>query len=105
MAQRRTPMHQIRRIIELHTVNALSDRQISKLTGISRPTIAQYLINWRMSGLTFETFKSMSDSDALATLTMGSRPGDPRLLAAMACFPKMAAELKVRIPAKFATHS
>ena len=94
MAQTRTPMHQIRRIIELHAVNALSDRQISKLTGISRPTIAQYLINWRMCELTLETFKAMSDRDVLATLTMGSRSGDPRLLAAMAWLPKMATELK-----------
>ena len=94
MAQSRTTMHQIRRIIELHAVNALSDRQISKLTGISRPTIAQYLVNWRMCELTLETFKAMSDSDALATLTMGSRPSDPRLLAAMTYFPQMAAELK-----------
>ena len=94
MAQTRITMHQIRRIIELSQTNALSDRQISKLTGISRPTVAQYLLNWRMSNLTLEAFKTLSDTEALAALTMGGRAADPRLLAAMAFFPQMAQELK-----------
>ena len=94
MAQARKPMHQIRRIIELHQANGLSDRQISKLTGISRPTVGQYLLNWRTSELTLESFKSLSDTDALAVLTMGGRASDPRLVAAMAWFPEMARELK-----------
>jgi len=93
MAQARTPMNHIRRIIELHETNGLSDRQISKLTGTSRPTIAQYLTNWRQSNLNLATFKAMADSDALALLTLGERKTDPRLLAAMTVFPAMASEL------------
>ena len=94
MAQARTPMHHIRRIIELHETNGLSDRQISKLTGVSRPTIAQYLSNWRQSKVSLESFKVMADSDSLALLTLGERKTDPRLLAAMAVFPSMVIELK-----------
>ena len=93
MAQARTPMNHIRRIIELHETNGLSDRQISTLTGVSRPTIAQYLINWRQSKLTYETFKALADGDALALLTLGERKTDPRLLTAMTVFPTMASEL------------
>ena len=93
MGQARTSMHNIRRIIEMHEFNHLSDRMISKLTGVSRPTIGQYLSNWRQSNLDLETFRSLSDSDALDILTLGSRKTDPRLLAAMAVFPSMAHEL------------
>ena len=95
MARARTPMHKIRRIIEYHAVNALSDRQISQLTKISRPTVAQYLVNFQQIGIDLETFRNMSDSDALSTLTSGKRQTDPRMLGALAFFPHMQIELKL----------
>jgi len=94
MAQKRTPMNLIRRIIELYTVNHLSDRKISTLTKVSRPTVGHYLQNWKNSGINYDTFCSMSDTDAQQVITMGDRTGDPRLLEVMAYFPIMAVQLK-----------
>ena len=94
MAQVRTPMHKIRRIIEFHSVNGLSDRQISHLTKVSRPTVAQYLVNFQASHMDLDTFRNLSDTEALTILTMGRHQTDPTLLAAIAFFPEMNIELR-----------
>jgi hypothetical protein len=94
MAQVRTPMHKIRRIIEFHAVNGLSDRQISHLTKVSRPTVAQYLVNFQTSHMDLDTFRKLSDTEALVILTMGRHQTDPTLLAAIAFFPAMNIELR-----------
>lgn len=94
MARARTAMHKIRRIIEYYTVNGMSIRQISLLTRISRPTVAQYLVNFQEAKVDIATFKAMSDTDALAIMTVGKRQSDPKMVAAQGFYPYMAVELK-----------
>jgi transposase len=87
-------MNLIRRIIELYSVNELSDRQISTLTKVSRPTVGHYLQNWKASAIDLDTFRTMSDTDAQELITMGNRKADPRLLEVVAYFPAMVVQLK-----------
>jgi hypothetical protein len=94
MARARTSMHKIRRIIEYHSINGMSIRQISQLVKISRPTVAQYLVNFQEAHVDLATFNAMSDTDALSIMTVGKRQSDPKMAAVQAFYPYMAIELK-----------
>lgn len=71
MANRRTSMNKIREVIRLHTESGLTNRQISRALNVSRPVISQYLISFKMSGLTYESIKLMKDDTLAETLLMG----------------------------------
>ncbi len=56
-------MRKIREILRLKFELALSDRQISISTSVSRPTISDYLRRFTVSGLTWPLPNDVSDSD------------------------------------------
>jgi transposase len=59
-------MKKIRDIIRLKETSELSERQIAKALNISRPVVAQYIKDFRSSGLTYEQSKKMPDSQLLS---------------------------------------
>ena len=73
MANRRTSMNKIREVIRLHHESGLSNRQISRAINISRPVVSQYLINFKLSGLTYEAIKSMKDEELAEALLLNKR--------------------------------
>lgn len=73
MANRRTSMNKIREIIRLQHESGLSNRQISRALNVSRPVVSEYLINFKLSGLTYEAVKSMKD-EKLAEALLINRP-------------------------------
>lgn len=93
MGRRRIVMKAVRKVIQLRVESKLSIRQISKVTGVSRPVVAQYLESFARTGLTWEEFLSLSDPKAMELLTQPGERHDPRYEAARAFFPYMLKEL------------
>jgi len=93
MARQRISMKPVRKIIELSTTGKLSNRQISKLTGVSRPVVSQYIEAFNASGLGWQGIQTMTDSDLLKHLVKQDAVMDPRLVRLQACFPEMVKEL------------
>ena len=68
MAKRRVSMNKIRETIRLHQEAGLSNRQIARALGISRPSVSQYLIDYRSSGLSYSAIAAMSDDELVRML-------------------------------------
>jgi len=95
MANRRTSMNKIREVIRLQHESGLSNRQISRALNVSRPVVCQYLINLKLSGLTYEAIKSMKDEElAEALLINRHRKESKRYQALSREFGYYARELK-----------
>jgi predicted transcriptional regulator len=61
-------MNKIRKTIRLHQEAGLSNRQIARALGISRPSVAQYLSDYRSSGLSYSAIAAMSDDELVGML-------------------------------------
>ena len=68
MAKRRVSMNKIRETIRLHQEAGLSNRQIARTLGISRPSVSQYLTDYRSSGLSYSAIAAMSDDELVGML-------------------------------------
>ena len=68
MAKRRVSMNKIRETIRLHQEAGLSNRQIARALGISRPSVSQYLSDYRSSGLSYSAVAAMSDDELVGML-------------------------------------
>jgi DNA transposition AAA+ family ATPase len=68
MAQKRIHMKKIREIIRFKETPGISVRKIARALKISRPVVAQYLNDFKTSGLTYEETKDMPDSQFLPCL-------------------------------------
>jgi len=62
---RRKSMKKIREIIRLSCESKLSNRQIASSLKVSRPVVAQYIINFKKAGLTYEDIKNIDDESLL----------------------------------------
>jgi len=65
MARKRIGMKKIREIIRFKETTNMSERKIARALNISRPVVAQYINDFKTSGLTYEDTKDMSDSRLL----------------------------------------
>jgi transposase len=86
-------MKALRQVIELHKLTGFSNRQISTAAGVSRPVVAEYLAAYARSGLSWDEFSKLSDSEAIERLSAPKEGQDPRLAAAIDFFPYMLKEL------------
>jgi transposase len=86
-------MKALRQVIELHELTGFSNRQISTATGVSRPVVAEYLAAYAGSGLSWDEFSKLADSQAIERLSAPKEGRDPRLAVAIDFFPYMLTEL------------
>lgn len=86
-------MKKVRTIIELHEKSKLSNRQIEKAIGLSRPAVAKYLAAFKNSGLSLGEALELSDSMLEDRLSGPQKAVDERLAAAVAFSPYMVKEL------------
>jgi len=93
MARKRIGMNALRMVIELHHKTSLSFRRISEASGVSRPVVAQYIQNFSRTGLSFEEFSVLPDSQLLERLGESKPTGDPRHPVLLEFFPYAVAEL------------
>jgi len=93
MARQRIGMKALRLVIELHHNTSLSNRQISKTAGVSRPVVAQYIEAYARSGIPYEDFAKLTDTEAVERLCGPAIATDTRLAAVLDFFPYMLTEL------------
>ncbi len=93
MAQRRISMKKIREIIRLHDECLLSNRQIARAIGASRPVVGDYISRVKAAGLKYSDIKDMSD-DSLLEIFDNSRKYDKRYEFIKSKFAHYAKELK-----------
>lgn len=72
MANRRKSVKKIREVLRLGIETGLSNRQIDRALGVSRPVIAQYLIDFKATGLEYKDIAQISD-DALMAMLSGKK--------------------------------
>jgi len=68
MVNRRTSMKKVREVLRLKEEAGLSNRQIARSLKISRPVVAQYLIDFKAEGLRYEDIKQLNDNELLKIL-------------------------------------
>ena len=78
MPRARITMKKIRTIIRLHAQGALSQRMISRATGVSRPVVGYYLGLFQHCGMSLDEVETMSDSELEARLRPSDARVDPR---------------------------
>jgi transposase len=93
MARTRIGMKTLRQVIELYEKTQFSKRQIATATGVSRPVVAAYIASYDRSGLSWDDFSKLTDTEAIARLTVPRDETDSRHTAALAFFPAMLKEL------------
>ncbi len=93
MPRKRTGMKQTREIIRLKYVCDLSDRAISSVTKISRPTVAKICNTIKDSGFHYDKIKGMSDSD-LSSIISEKKIVSEKAEILIARFPQYAIELR-----------
>ena len=93
MAQRRISMKKIREIIRLHDECFLSNRQISRAIGVSRPVARDYILRIEAAGLKYSDIKDLSD-DSLLEILDSNRKFDERYEFIKRKFSYYAKELK-----------
>lgn len=86
-------MRKIREIIRLYCEGKSSNRQISRSLNISRPVVAQYIINFKNSGLTYENIEAMNDESLLEILELKQKEKSQRYRVLSAMFENYAKEL------------
>jgi len=86
-------MKALRQVIELHQKTEFSQRQIAAATGISRPAVAEYIASYTRSGLTWDEFSALTDTEAIERLAAAKHGTDRRLERAREFFPYMLTEL------------
>jgi len=68
MANRRISMGKMRELLRLHEKCGLSNRQIARALNISRPAVKEYLVNLKLSGITYQSITTMGDDEVMRTL-------------------------------------
>jgi len=65
MARKKIGMKKIREMTRFQETTDMSERKIARALNISRPVVAQYINDFKTSGLTYEDTKDMADSQLL----------------------------------------
>lgn len=94
MGRKRISMKKIRDIIRLKETSDLSERKIAKALDISRPVVSQYISDFRSCGLTYESIKTIPDSQLLEKLQSKKVKKSAKYEALAEKFPWLVEELK-----------
>ena len=94
MARKRIGMKKIREIIRFKETTNMSERKIARALNISRPVVAQYINDFKTSGLTYEDTKDMSDSRLLTLFEKQKKTKCSQYEELSQQFPRVAIELK-----------
>lgn len=94
MANRRIRMEKLKEIIRLGTEHHLSNRAIARALKVSRPVVAQYLSDFRASGLTYSEISRMNHDDLLELFSRNRRFEKQRYTVLSERFKEYVKELK-----------
>jgi len=94
MANRRISVRKIRELLRLHEECGLSNRQIARALNISRPVVRDYLVDFKLSELTYKTIRTMSDEEIVRALEKRKKEMCERYQVLSERFPYLVKELK-----------
>lgn len=94
MANRRIRMEKLKEIIRLGSEHHLSNRAIARALKVSRPVVAQYLSDFRASGLTYSEISTMNHDDLLELFSRNQRFEKQRYTVLAERFKEYVKELK-----------
>jgi transposase len=94
MARKRISMKKIREIIRFKEGGGMSDRKIARALNISRPVVAQYVSDFRATGLSYQDIKEMPDSQFLALFEKQRSTKSSKYEELSELFPHLVTELK-----------
>ena len=87
-------MGKIRELLRLHEKCGLSNRQIARALNISRPVVREYLVNLKLSGITYQSITTMSDDKVMRTLETRKKKSCEGYRIVSERFPYLVKELK-----------
>ena len=87
-------MRKIRELLRLHEECGLSNRQIARALNISRPVVGEYLVNLKLSGITYQSITTMSDDEVMRTLETRKKESCEGYRILSERFPYLVKELK-----------
>jgi len=87
-------MGKIRELLRLHEKCGLSNRQIARALNISRPVVREYLINFKLSGIIYQSITTMSDDEVMRVLEKRKKESCERYRILSERFPYLVKELK-----------
>ena len=94
MSNKPITMQKLRQVIRLHC-QGKGSKTINSMLGVSRNTIKKYLHIYHSSGISYDTFLSMSDSDLSLTFQVRqSPPASQRQTELEAILPELCKQLK-----------
>ena len=94
MARKRINVKKIREILRFKETSDMSDRKIARALNISRPVVAQYVSDFRATGLTYQDIKEMPDSQFLALFEKQRSQKSSKYEQISELFPYFVTELK-----------
>ncbi len=87
-------MGKIRELLRLHEKCGLSNRQIARALNISRPVVGEYLVNFKLSGITYQSITTMGDDEVMRTLETRKKKSCEGYRILSERFPYLVKELK-----------
>ncbi|MFA5546824.1 MAG: IS21 family transposase [Sphaerochaetaceae bacterium] len=94
MARKRISMKKIREIIRFSEIPGMSVRKIAGALNVSRPVVAQYIKDFKASGLSYAQIKDMPDSRLLSVFETHKCTRCPKYEELLQLFPYIVVELK-----------
>ena len=87
-------MGKTRELLRLHEKCGLSNRQIARALNISRPVVREYLVNLKLSGITYQSITTMSDDEVMRALETRKKESCEGYRILSERFPYLVKELK-----------
>ncbi len=96
MPRERIPVKHMRKLLALTYESKLGLRDVSRLTGVSKTTISEYLVRFRRTGISFEKSLELTDDELLGLFEEKKQEESEQYTQVMALFPEYAKRLKRR---------
>jgi len=86
----------MRKLLALTYESKLGLRDVSRLTGVSKTTVSEYLVRFRRTGLSYEESRELTDTELLGLFETKKQEENEQYTELTALFPEYARRLKKR---------
>ena len=93
-------MKQMRKLLALTYESKLGVRDVSRLTGVSKTTISEYLVRFRRTGISYEESRQLADAELLRLFEEKKQEESEQYTQLAALFPEYAKRVlcKLKFP-------
>ena len=96
MPRARIQVRHVRKLLALTYESKLGIRDVSRLTGVSKTTVSEYLVRFRRTGLSYEQSLELTDTELLGLFETKKQEENEQYTELTALFPEYAKRLKKR---------